>query len=167
MILAALACLVASAIDPSPTCTPPGWCGGGQTVEDKQKCEKEEKEVDLTVDALPEKAVPLAGGTSTTSITYTSLKTSKYVGGVVTDDKKERAFGDVTVTCTSTCNGGGTVNGCDANWSGCSPCTCFASTTGSCTCTKTSVYKESKRSVRVGAIEEDEEVGSHSGGLRI
>ena len=156
MLLAALACGVASAVDPSPTCTPPGWCGGGQTAEDKQNCEQEENEVDLTVDAdaLPEGAVPLAGGTSTTSITYTSLKTSVYKGRVVTDDTEPKGknapenpakrIGDVTVTCESTCNGGGTVNGCDANWSGCSPCSCFGSSTGSCTCTKTSVYTPSK-----------------------
>lgn len=106
---------------------------------------------------LPEGAVPLAGGTSTTSITYTSLKdtslkTSVYEGRVVTNEPKgkndpknpAKRIGDVTVTCTSTCNGGGTVNGCDANWSGCSSCSCFGSTTGSCTCTKTSVYTVSK-----------------------
>lgn len=169
LLLAALACVVASAIDPSPTCTPPGWCGGGQTAEDKKKCEQEgeENEVDLTVDALPKDAKPLSDGTSTTtSITYTSLKTSEYVGRVVTnaDDPAKRAFGDVTVTCTSTCNGSGTVNGCDADWSGCSPCSCFGTTTGSCICTKTSVYKESQKIVAEVIDEEDD--GSHSG-LRI
>ena len=105
---------------------------------------------------LPEGAVPLEGGTSTTSITYTSLKdtslkTSVYEGRVVTNEPKgkndpknpAKRFGDVTVTCTSTCNGGGTVNGCDANWSGCSHCSC-SGFSGSCTCTKTSVYTESK-----------------------
>jgi hypothetical protein len=41
-----------------------------------------------------------------------------YEGRVVTnaDDAAKRAFGDVTVTCTSTCNGGGTVDGCDADF---------------------------------------------------
>jgi len=166
MLLVALACVVASAVDPSPTCTPPGWCGGGQTAEDKEKCEQEENAVDLTNEssALPKDTEPLAGGTSTTSITYTSLKTSVYEGRVVTnaDDAAKRAFGDVTVTCTSTCNGGGTVNGCDADWSGCSAWSCFGSTTGSCTCTKTSVYTPSKNIV-AGAIDEVEEDGSHSG----
>ena len=105
---------------------------------------------------LPEGAVPLEGGTITTSITYTSLKdtslkTSVYEGRVVTNEPKgkndpknpAKRIGDVTVTCTSTCNGGGTVNGCDANWSGCSHCSC-SGFSGSCTCTKTSVYTESK-----------------------
>jgi len=105
---------------------------------------------------LPEGAVPLEGGTSTTSITYTSLKdtslkTSVYEGRVVTNEPKgkkdpknpAKRIGDVTVTCTSTCNGGGTVSGCDANWSGCSSCSC-SGFSGSCTCTKISVYTESK-----------------------
>ena len=104
----------------------------------------------------PEGAVPLAGGNSTTSITYTSLKdtslkTSVYEGRVVTNEPKgkndpknpAKRIGDVTVTCTSTCNGGGTVSGCDANWSGCSSCSC-SGFSGSCTCTKISVYTESK-----------------------
>lgn len=171
LLLAALACVVASAVDPTaPTCTPPGWCGGGQT--DKEKCEQEQNFVDLTDEssaASLKDAEPLAleGGTTTTSITYTSLKTSEYVGRVVTnaDNPAKRAFGDVTVTCTSTCNGGGTVNGCDADWSGCSSCTCFGTTTGSCTCTKISKYTESKKIV-AEVIDEDEDDGSHSG-LRI
>ena len=159
MLLAALACVVASAVDPSPTCTSPGWCGGGQTAEDKQTCEGESNFVDLTdgSSALPKDTEPLADGTTTTSITYTSLKKSVYSGRVVTNagDNAKRAFGDVKVTCTSTCSGGGTINGCDADWSGCSPCSCFGSTTGSCTCTKTSVYTESKNLV-AGAIGEDD-----------
>lgn len=154
---------------PSPTCTPPGWCGGGQTAEDKEKCEQEENKVDLSDEpTLLKDSKPLSDGTTTTSITYTSLKKSVYTGGVVTnpDDPQKRAFGDVTVTCTSTCSGGGQVIGCDADWSGCSSCSCFGTTTGSCTCTKTSVYTESKNIV-AGAIDEDEDDdGSHSG-LRI
>ena len=107
---------------------------------------------------LPEGAVPLEGGTSTTSTTYsglkdTSLKTSVYEGKVVTNEEPKgkndpknpaKRIGDVTVTCTSTCSGGGTVFGCDANWSGCSSCSCTGTSTGSCTCTKISVYTESK-----------------------
>ena len=106
---------------------------------------------------LPEGAVPLEGGTSTTSTTYsglkdTSLKTSVYEGKVVTNEPKgkndpknpAKRIGDVTVTCTSTCSGTvpGKVLGCDASRSGCSSCSC---TSGLCTCTKTSVYKESKK----------------------
>ena len=107
---------------------------------------------------LPEGAVPLEGGTSTTSTTYsalkdTSLKTSVYEGKVVTNEEPKgkndpknpaKRIGDVTVTCTSTCSGGGTVFGCDASWSGCSSCSCTG-LTGTCTCTKTSVYTESKK----------------------
>merc|ERR1719199_364477 len=104
---------------------------------------------------LPEGAVPLEGGTSTTSTTYsalkdTSLKTSVYEGKVVTNEPKgkndpknpAKRIGDVTVTCTSTCSGGGSPSGCDANWSGCSFCSCSGSST--CSCTKTSTYTESK-----------------------
>ena len=107
---------------------------------------------------LPEGAVPLEGGTSTTSTTYsalkdTSLKTSVYEGKVVTYEEPKgkhdpknpaKRIGDVTVTCTSTCSGTvpGKVLGCDASRSGCSSCSC---TSGLCTCTKTSVYKESKK----------------------